>query len=435
MIFLPSPGIPREGLGVRAAQTATGRTALTPGPSPGVPGEGRILGGRCLLVYFSLTLFVSAMLLFLVQPMIGKMILPNLGGSPSVWNACMVFFQAMLLVGYGYAHLLTKYQPLRAQVVIQAVVLLSAFVVLPFAVGAWEPPSDANPILPLMGKLCVLAGLPYFAVATTAPLLQRWFAHTGHAAATDPYFLYAASNLGSMLGLVLYPLVVEPWLPVTPAQGENTLATQVHLWTGAFALLVGLVLGCGIVVWKSPALQPTPTATPMPTPALTLWRRLRWIALAAVPSSLMLGVTTHITTDVAATAFFWILPLAVYLLTFIIAFARWPIVWTGKPHRVLLYVQPCLIVILLIRMLGRPLAPMWADFGLHLAMLFSTALLCHGELAKDRPAPVHLTEFYFWISAASSAACSTPWSRRSSSSTASGNIRSPSCSPACCGPA
>ena len=206
-----------------------------------------------MLVYFSLTLFVSATLLFLVQPMIGKMILPQLGGTPAVWNTCMVFFQGVLLVGYGYTHLLTMTQPTRRQVLVQGALLFSPFLLfmLPFSLGNWKPETEGNPIFGLLGQLCIMVGVPFFMVSTTAPLLQKWFFHTGHPAAKDPYFLYGASNLGSMLGLLLYPTVLEPWLQVTPPAGDATWKTQVHLWTVGYAIFVGLVIGCAVFVWQA----------------------------------------------------------------------------------------------------------------------------------------------------------------------------------------
>ncbi|MSQ93598.1 MAG: hypothetical protein EXR98_03475 [Gemmataceae bacterium] len=419
-----------------------------------------------MLAYFSLSLFVSAALLFLVQPMIGKMILPQLGGTPAVWNTCMVFFQGVLLVGYGYTHLLTTTQPARRQVLIQGILLFVPFVVLPFSVGDWEPPSDSNPVFALLGKLLLMVGLPFFLVSTTAPLLQKWFFHTGHPAAKDPYFLYGASNFGSMLGLAIYPTVIEPWLQVTPAAGASTWQTQVHLWTFLYALFVALVVGCAVIVWQAlagkwasdtsppaplPGGEGSETSAPEPKPApaaaqatavtaaapkrrgvridtgaaakpppptaqpsvslgapndnLTLMRRLRWIGLAAAPSSLMLGATTYLTTDIAAVAFFWIIPLTLYLLTFIFVFAKWPWVWTGTPHTTVMFIQPCLLLFLVLKMVGNLSLPgdfsRWdtvITFVLHLAAFFSTTLMCHGELAKDRPSTKYLTEFYFWMS-------------------------------------
>ena len=201
---------------------------------------------------FQSVAFRQRSLLFLVQPMIGKMILPQLGGTPAVWNTCMVFFQAVLLVGYGYTHLLTTTQPTRRQVVIQCILLLLPFLVLPFSLGDWTPPTESNPIFQLMLKLTIMVGLPFFMVSTTAPLLQKWFYHTGHPAAADPYFLYGASNFGSMLGLAVYPTVVEPLLQVTaPASNPATWETQVHMWTIGYAIFVALVVGCAVIVWQA----------------------------------------------------------------------------------------------------------------------------------------------------------------------------------------
>lgn len=407
-----------------------------------------------MLLYFSLSLFVSATLLFLVQPMIGKMILPQLGGTPAVWNTCMVFFQGVLLVGYGYTHLVTTTQSTKRQLIIQGCLLFLPFLVLPFSLGDWTPATDSNPIFGLMGKLTVMVGLPFLMVSTTAPLLQKWFFHTGHPAAKDPYFLYGASNFGSMLGLALYPTVVEPWLMVSAPEGDPTWKTQVHMWTLGYAIFVGLVIGCAVLVWQAisnkiePAAAPPPP-TPEPAPAaptatavtaapkrrgarinvasatekpaaasssaarprsqdeITPMRRLRWVGLAAAASSLMLGVTTYITTDIAAVAFFWIIPLALYLLTFILVFARWPWVWTETPHTIVMFLQPCLLLLLVLKMIANisipPESPWYRwdtalTFFLHLAAFFSTTLMCHGELAKDRPTTRHLTEFYFWMS-------------------------------------
>ncbi len=411
-----------------------------------------------MLLYFSFSLFMSAMLLFLVQPMIGKMILPQLGGTPAVWNTCMVFFQGVLLIGYGYTHMLTTTQPARRQVIIQSVLLLLPFLVLPFSLGDWNPPTDSNPIFSLLFKLILMVGLPFFLVSTTAPLLQRWFIHTDDPAAKDPYFLYGASNFGSMLSLALYPTIVEPFLPVSPAQGESTFRTQVHLWTAGYATFVALVGGCAYIVWKAlqrkaghdvnpapttqaPAPVPAPavatavttskrrgarigsdaSTAPAPTPAvsestpdvtmpvlsddLTIWRRLRWIGLAAAPSSLMLGVTNYMTTDIAAIASFWIIPLAMYLLTFILVFARWPVVWVGAPHNAMMFLQPMVLLLLILKMIANvSLPPRWGNwetplaFALHLSAFVTTTLMCHGELAKDRPSTKHLTEFFFFMS-------------------------------------
>ncbi len=572
-----------------------------------------------MLWFFAVSLFVSSTLLFLVQPIIGKMILPLLGGTPAVWNTCMVFFQAVLLVGYAYTHSLSTWNSRRRQVVVHLALLGLPLLFLPFSLGDWEPPTEHNPVFAVLWLLLGLVGLPFFVVATSAPLLQKWFTHTGHPAAKDPYFLYGASNLGSMLALVLYPVVVEPYF---------ALDAQSTLWTCGYGLLLGLVVMCGLLVWWSPTppalalesplftpegrgMAPPPTlpsveasaavqpakkhrrrgpaagksfqVPPVPDPAqpqrlrwlglaavplsvllvvthylsqhlaaeailwaigwgvyalgflfvcrnspwkwledapltfllgqpmvlvgffvlllfsitlpagimfvlslvvlliplyflcgkfvgqaaglpgtalgwwlrgiglaaalgglfvlwhfaidfsfwvrfgfflqlslvmllyflcggfvgpaagvpaavVTLGRRLRWVGLAAAPSSLMLGITTYLTTDIASIPLFWVIPLALYLLTFILVFLRWPVTWVEKPHTAVLWIGPLGLIALVLIVVGKIAIPMWALFLLHILVFFLTALVCHGELARDRPAPAHLTEYYLWMS-------------------------------------
>jgi hypothetical protein len=540
------------------------------------------------LPLFSATLFISAFILFLVQPIIGKLILPMLGGTPQVWNTCMVFFQTALLAGYGYTHTATTRLPVRKQLIVHCCFLVLPLIFLfplikyvgpvgralidqqqslieetdkatdvkslaekesflarqvedtgkeadedvlqgvvktmktaeaalkegnkskaleeqksalaqmqeslaaypgPFNFRAWEGsiPLGGNPIVWALGLLTLLVGMPFFVVATSSPLLQRWFVHTGHEAAKDPYFLSIASNIGSLLALLAYPVVLEPYL---------TLNEQKWTWTIGYVLLAGLVMVCASTVWKSapvskepvpePAKEPTPAPaaapTPPPPPAapaatqpvkpqqtgisrkkfgkgkqhgpgpahavaagapprtpvvdyatqaamdlaqrsrpITPWRRLRWVLLGAAPSSLMLGIVTYICTDLSPIPLLWIIPLALYLLSFILVFANFPKSvrlgaftipagsWTGMPHTVVLFLQPILILLLCV-MLQQSFASHLNFLGwfsipgpvLHisLAMLafFATALVCHGEMAKDRPEPRHLTEFYLWMS-------------------------------------
>jgi len=356
-----------------------------------------------VLGFFALTLFLSAALLFMVQPMIGKMLLPALGGTPAVWNTCMVFFQAVLLLGYAYTHFVAKLTR-RAQLLLQAVVLLAPLAFLPFSLGNWQPPTEDNPVLAVLALLAVLVGVPFFVVSTTAPLLQKWFGFTGHPAAKDPYFLYGASNFGSMLGLLLYPVLVEPNFAVDD---------QAMLWRYAYLAFTALVFGCIAFCFATRAPQRTapvePTAVTGKAPdvsiavapsnaAVTWRRRLRWIALAAIPSSLMLGMTTYLTTDIAAIPFFWVIPLALYLMTFIAVFARWPVVWTGEPHEFVLYAQPCFLMFLMMVFLASLSPPIWLTFLLHIGAFVFITLMCHGELAKDRPGAERLTEFYLWMS-------------------------------------
>jgi hypothetical protein len=354
---------------------------------------------------FAVTLFVSASLLFMVQPMVGRMILPLLGGSPAAWNTCMVFFQAMLLLGYLYAHKLTNRFAPRSQVGMHMAVLGVTILIFVLAVTfspnhspiavvrGLAPQNTPYPMFGVLTLLFVAIGVPFFAVSTSAPLLQRWFAYTGHSAARDPYFLYAASNAGSLLALLGYPLVLEPSL---------RLIEQAWMWAGGFILLTGLITLCGrqlvgasIQSAKSPGrVQPAMPAPSDPGPAPSWGQRLRWIGLAFVPSSLMLGVTTYMTTDIASVPLLWVIPLALYLLTFIIAFARMP-----NWFRPLIGNVAPVVVLLLVFVLTsqQTLTTFWM-LGLHLLTYFLLALLLHTELAHERPPPAHLTNYFLWIS-------------------------------------
>ncbi len=198
------------------------------------------------LPLFALTLFVSAFLLFLVQPLIGKLILPKLGGTPQVWNTCMLFFQTALLVGYAYTHFVSTRLSVRRQIIVHGILLFLPFLFLipngPFNITGWVPPAGSNPIFSTLLLLAMVVGVPFFVVSTSAPLLQKWFANTGHPAANDPYFLYGASNLGSLLSLVSYPFLVEPWI---------TLHSQGYVWLVLYVILGGLILASASLVWKS----------------------------------------------------------------------------------------------------------------------------------------------------------------------------------------
>jgi hypothetical protein len=347
-------------------------------------------------ILFGLTLFLSAALVFLVQPMFGKMVLPRLGGAPAVWNTCQVFFQAALLLGYVYAHLVSTRLGIRWQVAVHCIVLLVPLASLPIAVAAgWEPSGDASPVGSLMGLLAISVGLPFVVVSTTAPLLQAWFARSGDAAAGDPYFLYAASNAGSLLALLAYPLVLEPALP---------LSSHSWVWAAGYLLLVGLVVACGARVWRtastrqsrSPSLTPSYPHTPAPVnlSQVAPLGRLHWLALAFVPSSLLLSVTLHITTDIAAVPLLWVVPLAIYLATFILAFARRQII----PVSVAARIMPLLVIALVIVLVSEATHPVWLLMVVHLTAFFVVSLVCHGELARRRPPPEQLTEFYLWLS-------------------------------------
>jgi hypothetical protein len=335
---------------------------------------------------FASTMGLSALLLFWLQPMFARMALPLLGGAPAVWNVAMVFFQAALLAGYLYAHLSVRFMPRRAQVALHLMLLAAAYVSLPVAVaGGWTLPDGAPPAPWLLALMTVSLGLPFFAVATTAPLLQRWFADVGHKHSGDPYFLYSASNLGSIAALVSYPLLLEPLLE---------LHLQSLLWAVGYAVLGFSIAACAALLFRRQRADRHAARVPLPAPGLLTWpRRLRWLVLAFVPSALLLAVTLHITTDVAAVPLLWVVPLALYLLTYVIVFARRP--W--PPHRWMLRLQPFLLAVLALVMFW-DLVDLRFILPLHLGTFFVTAMVCHGELARSRPAPTQLTDFYLWMS-------------------------------------
>jgi hypothetical protein len=347
-----------------------------------------------LLVRFGGTLFLSAALLFCVEPMVAKMLTPLLGGAPAVWITCMVFFQAALLAGYAYAHATVAKLGVRRQAMLQIAIVFLPLVVLPIriresAAGALD--GSRAPALELLVVLMTSVGLPFFVLSTTAPLLQKWFSRLGHPSGEDPYFLYGASNLGSLLALAAYPAVVEPRLG---------LSRQSSWWMWGYGALAVMVTTCAIPVLRATSTS-TPTSTPTPTPTSTAtatsiagMRRLRWVALSFVPSSFLLGITTYITTDLAPIPLFWVIPLAVYLLTFILVFAKKPPI----PHRWMIRILPFSVTATVLMLLVGATQPVLLIVPPHLLTFFIACMVCHGELAKDRPPPEHLTEFYLWIS-------------------------------------
>ena len=276
-----------------------------------------------LLAAFIAAIFVSASLLFAVQPLFTKLVLPRFGGSPSVWSVAMVFFQAMLLAGYGYAHLLTRCLPLRYAIATHLAVMLVAVIALPLSIaGGWGRPPAHGEAFYLIGLFSVSVGLPFFALAANSPLLQAWFAATGHPHGRDPYFLYAASNLGSLVALLAYPFVLEPWL------GLSVLS---RAWTIGYAVLVLSVASAFAMVARRAVPPQPPLSTPagvrdaaLPDLAPTWSRRAAWVGLAFVPSALLTAFTTHVATDVASAPLLWVLPLSLYLLTFVLVFRPWP---------------------------------------------------------------------------------------------------------------
>jgi hypothetical protein len=361
-------------------------------------------GADAVPLLFALTMFVSATLLFLVQPMVGKMILPLLGGTPAVWNTCMVFYQGLLLAGYFYAHKATANLDAKKQTSLHTFVLFAALGVLLIGallsanhspipvVKSLSPQGSDYPFFGVVVLLAAAIGLPFFVVSTSAPLLQKWFAETGHPSAKDPYFLYAASNVGSLLALVAYPAVVEPNL---------RLVHQAWVWAVGYAILVGLVMMCARAVRQGPPPLAVSRAAAKPQAAVTideppppLARKLRWLALAFVPSSLMLGVTTFVSTDMASIPLLWIIPLSLYLITFIIVFSKVP----KELHLLLTLLMPVMVLLIAFLMTSHVPAKFGLQVLLHMATFFIVAMVCHGELARERPAPKYLTGFYLTMS-------------------------------------
>ncbi len=342
---------------------------------------------RTTLWIYGLTLLVSASLLFAVQPMVAKMIQPVLGGSPAVWNTSMVFFQGLLLFGYLYAHLSVKWLGVRRQALLHVALLVVGFLFLPLTFGA---PTDldllSDPTAWLLLTLLIAVGWPFFMISTSAPLLQKWFSTLDHPDAPDPYLLYSASNLGSILALVAYPFVIEPRLGLT---------LQTHLWTAGYLLLFGAVAACASFLWRSPSQGPrqTPLGPPRRGHPLTWARRRRWIGWAFIPTAMMLAITTFITTDVAPVPLLWMPPLALYLASFILAFGRRKLLPPSVMNRLF---PATLIGLLALPFLAE--LPLWAATLAYLSALFFFSMTFHGLLAEDRPETDHLTEFYLWIS-------------------------------------
>jgi hypothetical protein len=335
---------------------------------------------------FVATVFVSAALLFVVQPMFTKMVLPRLGGAPAVWSVAMVFFQATLLAGYAYAHGLTRLTPPKAALVIHLAVMIGAVFVLPLAIArGWGAAPQRGEAFWLLGLFAASIGLPFFALSANGPLLQAWFARTDHPRAANPYFLYAASNVGSFLALISYPLVLEPL---------TRLTDQSRAWSAGFCVLILLIAGCGVVFVRAARLRPAAeqhAAAPPPT----LRQASAWMGLAAVPAGLLVAVTAHISTDIGAVPLLWVVPLALYLLTFVIVFQARPII----PHHVVLLAQPFFIVALVATLVLPVAHDILMQIAINLVAFFVIALTCHGELVKRRPPAEHLTAFYLWMSA------------------------------------
>lgn len=305
-----------------------------------------------------------------------------MGGSPSVWNTCVLFFQTLLLLGYLYSLALTKWLSLRLQAGVHfQLIAFVAIYLFTFQATSISTVQYENPTFWLLKTLFVSVGLPFFVLSASSPLLQSWFSRLKHQLSVDPYFLFAASNAGSLIALVSFPLILEPSL---------ALNNQHQYWRVGFVILTALT---GVIVFTLRSATKDRTGQNTPSTRLSARRRLKWIALAAVPSSLMLGVTTYITSDVAAVPLLWVIPLAIYLLTFVIAFSQKQFASIATLNR--LMVVGALLVILILA--SGATEPAWILVATNLGFFFFAALVCHTQLANDRPDVVHLAEYYLWI--------------------------------------
>jgi hypothetical protein len=328
---------------------------------------------------FGLTAFVAAALLFTVEPMVAKALLPTLGGSASVWATCLAFFQVALLVGYGYAHATSRLSP-RVQAAVHGVLLVSCVALRPtIVIGPGEQPGpEGDPAWWLLASLTATVGLPFIALAATSSLLQRWYAATRPTGEADPYPLYAASNLGSLLALLAYPLLIEP---------GHALNLQARGWWAGFVGFAGLMGACAIVAGRAANHE---IAARSQTVSYRAWPL--WIALGFVPSSLMQGVTTYLSTDIAPIPLLWVIPLALYLLSFVITFGRRPERFRTLMIRLLPYAGLALLPSIAAGLVD------WYWLPIHLLFFFVAAMVCHGELSRRRPPAAGLTGFYLAIS-------------------------------------
>jgi spermidine synthase len=360
-----------------------------------------------LLALFILNSFVCAALLFWLQPMFARMVLPLLGGSPSVWITALVFYQAALLAGYAYAHGSLQLLGVRRQALLHIVLLGVPLLFLPILVPeGWVPPPDRNPTPWLLGLLCLGVGVPFFVIATSSPVLQRWFSTTSHRSAPDPYLLYAASNAGSVLALLTYPLWVEPTL---------SLEEQSQWWSRGYAVAAALSVVCAIVAIRNsgtkasrpqnPATAAAPiarldssrdaiprTESDAPKPD---WRlRGFWLLFAFIPCTLMLSTTTFVTTDLASVPLLWVIPLTLYLVSFIFVFSRIQLL----PHWLMGRTLPVLACAMTIILSTRSTEPLVLIMPISFLTFFLAAMVCHHGLAATRPPARYLTEFYLCLS-------------------------------------
>jgi hypothetical protein len=336
---------------------------------------------RGVLALFSLTALASALVMFAIEPLLAKLLLPSFGGVPAVWNAALVFFQAALLLGYALAHVLSRLGARRFAVAHMALFALAWFA-MPLRLDVALAPAWA-PSLRVLAILAMGAGLPFVALSTNAPTLSRHFSTLDHVAAADPYFLVAASNVGSALALLAYPFVIEPLVP---------LSRQVQLAGYAYGALAMLIVACSAVAWRAPARAQAPLRPAQPI----AWpRRFRWFSLALLPAAHLAAVTQFLTTDIAPAPLLWVVPLLIYLTSFVLVFSE----RLRPPHAMMCRVLPLPAAMAVFTLASEANNPAIVIALVHLAAFFLSAMVCHGELANERPPMDRLTEFYLWMSA------------------------------------
>lgn len=348
------------------------------------------MGHPGIQLLFAGTIFSSAFLLFLVQPLIAKQILPWFGGSAAVWSICMVFFQVVLLAGYAYADWVTRHLRMRAQAVLHVALLLASLALLPIVVSAqWKPTGTEDPAWRILGLLFGTIGLPYFLLSTTGPLVQSWVARTPWGAQVYRYF--SLSNLASLLSLLSYPVLIEP---------RSSLLQQANGWSWGYAAFVLLCAGTTLYMarrWPAGAMplpSPAPSQAGVPDTPPRMADYLLWLALPALASWLLLAVTNHITQNVAAVPFLWVLPLSLYLLTFVLCFEsdRW------YRRGVFLPLAAAMLLLCAFGLQRHFVAEVRVALPLYVAGLFVLCMFLHGETARLRPGPRYLTRFYLMLS-------------------------------------
>ena len=373
------------------------------GPPPARARGGGATRDECSLALYSTTIFASAFLLFQIQPLIGKFILPWFGGTPGVWTTCMLVFQLLLFGGYLYAHLTVSLLKPTAQAILHVVLLTAACLALPIVPNySWKPTGDMEPISRIVLLLGATVGLPFFVLSATGPLLQGWFSRSNPG--RSPYRLYALSNAGSLLALVSFPAVFD-WTFAT--------RTLTYLWSGSFVLFSLLCAACGVSLLRQSRLAAPlgeaialggpasgwglPAATASTRPAFGV--HLLWFLLAMVPSVLLLATTNQVCLDVASVPFLWVLPLTLYLLSFILCFdSDW---WYSRRM-----MMPAVIVAFacLFPVMNKgATAPFALQLIAYFTAFFMCAMVCHGELVRRKPDAAHLTSFYLVIAAGGAA--------------------------------